>query len=798
VTTVSIEILGGGALVLAGLGLTYAYFKTSSVDESSYPAPASLIDVDTESSDESHRASSPKIQIYTSEQLVDKLMLSGTINSIQTRCALTPNNFDRDCLPLIHAVIEYAQLLPASESHHHAQPGGLIVHMLETVQHALQLRNGHMLPRGAAPEEVTAKQHRWTYGIIVAAFLHDIARPMADLNVYLHIDGKARRRWQPLTGSMRDSGASHYSLDFEVENRDYAFHQKLPITLMQSLVPKDAMQWLAEDEALIEELTQYLSGNKSDNSAIREIVTKADSESVKRNLLLGSRTRFAVAKTIPLIERLMWGMREMHKNGLIAVNRPGACCWVYGDDIWYVSKRLADEVREFLAESKVTGIPGPDKNDRLFDTWQEYGALIQTPAGRAVWDVIVNMPDFENKRLTVLRFPIEKIFGTDKSLYPGQMNGTIKINDGQAGKTAESEQTDQPPAGADNLQGEKIAASAPLSSTPNSKVQPVAQETARQVAPITRPAAALDVAQPEKTNTVLGQHKSEKIDIGSTEENKIAAVVPPQAEPVAAPAIEENQAGSTNEVDDDLPPWLSGAVNEPDVEQVEPTLPPVHHQKAKAVAPIEPPPESQPPVTETPPLAEATDQKEPEGEALAVSQSTAGPMTSDQIRQALSAETLGRVIPKSNNTKPRKKPEKENEPALRFMRWVQDSVATGALIWNEQNAMVHFVKEGLLLVTPAIFKEFEKLHGQDGLGNSIKPDAPPGSYIQQKVGATRWNLKKKGNVNIIVYDIINKKNQSKSKLNGFVFPRPERWFADFNINPHLILNDPDFIPEDQQ
>lgn len=796
-STVPVEFIGGGAFILASLGLTYAYFKTSSADDSSNTPPASVIDVDTESSGESHRSSSPKIQIYTSGELIDKLMLGGTINSIQTRCALTPNNFDRDCLPLIHAVIEYAQLLPASESHHHAQPGGLIVHMLETVQHALQLRNGHMLPRGAAPEEVTAKQHRWTYGIIVAAFLHDIARPMADLNVHLYIDSKARRRWQPLTGSMRDSGASHYSIDFEVENREYELHQKLPITLMQSLVPKDAMQWLAEDEELIEELTQYLSGVKSDTSAIREIVTKADSESVKRNLLLGSRTRFAVAKTIPLIERLMWGIREMHKNGLIAVNRPGACGWVYGDDIWYVSKRLADEVREFLAESKVTGIPGPDKNDRLFDTWQEYGALIQTPAGRAVWDVVINMPEFENKRLTVLRFPLEKIFGQDKSVYPGQINGTITINDGQSEspsastKAAEVKQTEQAKA----PQGEKTQQNVQLGSAPNSKVQPLAQEPAREVAPITRPAAAL--AQPGNSQEVHEQTMSSdaKASLNNTVDGAIEiSDVLDDRSPLAEPVATGNENTSTGAIEvDDIPPWLTGADDEPTLPGVEDTLPAVN-EKATAAAPIVPPVET----TTSPSFSQDEGLSEANIEPSKSSETSWATMSGDQVRQALVAETLSRVVPKSNNTKPRKKAEKENEPALRFIRWVQTSVADGSLIWNEQKAMVHFVKEGLLLVTPAIFKEFEKLHGQDGLGNMIKPDAPQGSYIQQKVSATRWNLKKKGNINPIMYDIINTKNKTKSKLNGFVFPRPERWFTGMEINPHLMLNDPGFVPEEQQ
>lgn len=44
----------------------------------------------------------------------------------------------------------YVQLLPASESHHHAIAGGLLDHTLEVLVEALKLRRAVMLPPGAA------------------------------------------------------------------------------------------------------------------------------------------------------------------------------------------------------------------------------------------------------------------------------------------------------------------------------------------------------------------------------------------------------------------------------------------------------------------------------------------------------------------------------------------------------------------------------------------------------------------------------------------------------------------------
>ena len=46
---------------------------------------------------------------------------------------------------------ELVQQFPASESHHHAYPGGMLDHGLEIVAYALKLRQSHLLPIGASP-----------------------------------------------------------------------------------------------------------------------------------------------------------------------------------------------------------------------------------------------------------------------------------------------------------------------------------------------------------------------------------------------------------------------------------------------------------------------------------------------------------------------------------------------------------------------------------------------------------------------------------------------------------------------
>jgi hypothetical protein len=48
--------------------------------------------------------------------------------------------------------------------------------------------------------------------------------------------------------------------------------------------------------------------------------------------------------------------------------------------------------------------------------------------------------------------------------------------------------------------------------------------------------------------------------------------------------------------------------------------------------------------------------------------------------------------------------------AQAFLAWLAQSVGTGELRYNEDAAMVHFVPEGALLLSPEIFRRFLEVH----------------------------------------------------------------------------------------
>ena len=228
-------------------------------------------------------------------------------------------------------------------------------------------------------------------------------------------------------GSLLELAAVSYQVDFaHAATRNYAAHRRFPLVLLPKFVPAPVLGWLAEEGTLLQELAEYLCGERRDG-ALAELVGAGDRESVRRNLLTGPRQRFATARTAPLIERLMEALRRMLADGAwLPLNRDGAAGWVADDAVWFVSKRLADEVRRFLQAQGDHAVPGEDKNDRLFDVWQEYGALVPNPAtGGAIWRARVEGADYAHE-LTLLRFPLTRLY-PEATRFPSAMQGRIVV-----------------------------------------------------------------------------------------------------------------------------------------------------------------------------------------------------------------------------------------------------------------------------------------------------------------------------------------------------------------------------------
>lgn len=128
------------------------------------------------------------------------------------------------------------------------------------------------------------------------------------------------------------------------------------------------------------------------------------------------------------------------------------------------------------------------------------------------------------------------------------------------------------------------------------------------------------------------------------------------------------------------------------------------------------------------------------------------------------------------------------EAGTRFIRWLQEAVASGELNYNERDSMVHFVEEGMMLVSPAIFIHFSKLNGEDGLGSPS--NGSPGVEIQRNLLKCGWHMRVLNSRglpnNIATYSV---KSPGKSTtVKAVVIKSPERYFSPVpDRNPYLKL-----------
>lgn len=113
-----------------------------------------------------------------------------------------------------------------------------------------------------------------------------------------------------------------------------------------------------------------------------------------------------------------------------------------------------------------------------------------------------------------------------------------------------------------------------------------------------------------------------------------------------------------------------------------------------------------------------------------------------------------------------------------FMQWIASGIQDGRLRVNAADAMVHFVPEGMLLVSPRIFKEYESVAGMQGEGHPAgSPDASrPGLSIQRQVIRAGWHRTAANGINVQTYDVL-RHGKPVTALSGLLITQPERFIS---------------------
>jgi integrating conjugative element relaxase (TIGR03760 family) len=432
------------------------------------------------------------LKVLVPSELIDAVGAMPALHALARESRLDTAHWQRDLLCAIHRYAELVQLMPASEAHHHAHAGGLLAHTLEVLLAAMRHRNAVLLPQGASIEEIDPVRDHWTYVVFFAALLHDVGKPLTDLRITWskHANGEAVG-WSPLAGSLQECGAVEYHVAFTPKPmRNYAAHSRSAILMLKQVAPPSALSFLASHPPALDALSNYLSGERQ--GFVAELIKRADVQSAKHALLHGSRAQFPTAGTTPLVACLMDSLRQLLREGSeLPLNRDGAAGWVFDDSVWFVAKRLVEQLRKHLAKvAPDLGVPSDPS--RLFDVFQDYQEIvINASTGQAIWSVTVHgldggkdgkgyVHDFQ-----VLRFKLDKLW-PDASLRPAAMRGRVEVLANRTKPAA----TEEPPPAENVIEPEantQAAADKKTRAPPSTDLQPV-EATGEDCAAASQPA----------------------------------------------------------------------------------------------------------------------------------------------------------------------------------------------------------------------------------------------------------------------------------------------------------------------
>ena len=346
-----------------------------------------------------------------------------TISRIEELAGVPATYFKEYYLAPLHHYARFVQQLPASEVHHHAHAGGLLAHTLEVISTALSLRQGYLLPPGAAVEALVHLKDVWTYAVFTAALCHDLAKPAVDQTVSLYdVDGQSIGRWDPWRGDLDGNADTQwYGVEF-VRNRSYRLHEKASLLLVHRIIPATGLTWLASDRQAFAAWCGCISGDTSQADVLGEIISLADRQSVGHSLGADLGPKAATSQVVPLHEKLLMALRQLIEENTLPLNRNGAAGFRTGNKLWLVSKRTIDSMRLYLNQSGHSGIP--TENQRLFDVLQKHQVL-ETNQDRAIWRMTVQGDGWAHD-LTLICIPLIKIWSNTEA-WPTEFSGSVTV-----------------------------------------------------------------------------------------------------------------------------------------------------------------------------------------------------------------------------------------------------------------------------------------------------------------------------------------------------------------------------------
>ncbi len=203
-----------------------------------------------------------------------------SIDSIWQSAGIASRPFDHLYRKPIGRTAEQVLCCPATEQNHHAWPGGLLSHLLQSSAYALRFRKGVNLPVDGTPEERKTKADLYTYAVFAAALLRDLGPTLSRQTITLYNRKQERlNHWSPFLGDLASEPKARY-LQVEFLSpplRPEGFASSL--LYASRILPGEGLHWLASDPEVYAEFLHVFLGIPG---PVQDLVARGGRESVTK------------------------------------------------------------------------------------------------------------------------------------------------------------------------------------------------------------------------------------------------------------------------------------------------------------------------------------------------------------------------------------------------------------------------------------------------------------------------------------------------------------------------------------
>lgn len=218
--------------------------------------------------------------VADSQYMLDKN--SALLRNTYDLLGLAKDDFEKYYLRTVVRFLDYVQLLPASEAHHHNGVGGLFRHSLEASNAAIRRATGVAFCGDLQGSARAKAKMRWPVAIAIAALTHDIGKAVYDIVVRSASGDKV---WNPFDESLAEFGERHggYRVAWNAK-RTHKQHEVVGMAIIDQIVQIELRSWLSEGDAnIIPAMLQAIGGYENINfPVVLEVVKEADRDSVVR------------------------------------------------------------------------------------------------------------------------------------------------------------------------------------------------------------------------------------------------------------------------------------------------------------------------------------------------------------------------------------------------------------------------------------------------------------------------------------------------------------------------------------